>query len=77
MTRKYSPRRAGVPVMISADTFLRETFEFEYCAECGRDHRHHTAVPFMGNWFARCDLEPVMTADGGDIVVNPEGYPEP
>lgn len=37
------------------DVWLRQQFEFEYCAECGGDTQHHTAVPFLGNWFARCD----------------------
>lgn len=35
--------------------WLHELFAFEYCEECGGDAEHHTAVPFMGNWFARCD----------------------
>lgn len=52
--------------------WLAQQFEFEWCAECGRDHRHHTAVLVMGNWFARCDLPPVM--NGEELVVNPEGY---
>lgn len=38
--------------------WLREQFEFEFCAECGGDAQHHTAVPLMGNWFARCDHAP-------------------
>lgn len=37
------------------DVWLIETFEYEYCAECGGDSCHHTAIPFLGNWFARCD----------------------
>jgi hypothetical protein len=52
--------------------WLAEQFEFEWCADCGRDHRHHTAIPFLGNWFARCDREPVFVAE--EIVPNPEGY---
>jgi hypothetical protein len=32
-----------------AAEWLAETFEFEYCAECGGDAEHHTAIPFMGN----------------------------
>jgi hypothetical protein len=35
--------------------WLAELFACEYCAECGGDAQHHTAVPFLGNWFARCD----------------------
>jgi hypothetical protein len=41
-----------------ASQWLAETFEFEFCEECGGDACHHTAVPFMGNWFARCDYPP-------------------
>lgn len=37
------------------DAWLARQFECEYCAECGGDAQHHTAVPFLGNWFARCD----------------------
>lgn len=40
---------------IPARQWLSELFEYEFCAECGGDACHHTAVPFMGNWFARCD----------------------
>lgn len=38
--------------------WLAELFETEYCAECGGDACHHTAIPFLGNWFARCDHAP-------------------
>jgi len=55
-----------------ATEWLREQFEFEWCADCGRDHRHHTAIPFMGNWFARCDLEPVFCCE--ELQPNPENY---
>ena len=55
--------------------WLREQFEFEWCTECGRDHRHHTAAPVLGNWFAWCDKKPVL-GESGKIVMNPEGYPE-
>lgn len=54
--------------------WLKQQFEFEWCGECGRDHRHHTAVPVLGNWFARCDLPAVEDDENGEIVVNPEGY---
>lgn len=40
---------------IPPDQWLREIFEFQYCSECGLDAEDHTAVPFLGNWFARCD----------------------
>lgn len=64
----------GPARMQPAAEWLAEQFEFEWCAECGRDHRHHTALPILGNWFARCDREPVYTKDGREIVANPEGY---
>lgn len=56
--------------------WLKQQFEHEWCAECGRDHRHHTAVPFMANWFARCDREPIIVTKDGkeELQVNPEGY---
>lgn len=38
------------------DGWLASLFESEYCAECGGDAQHHTAVPFMGNWHAFCDF---------------------
>ena len=40
---------------IPAEKWLEEMFECHYCDECGGDAQHHTAVPVMGNWFARCD----------------------
>lgn len=39
----------------SPAAWLDDLFEFEYCAECGGDSQHHTAIPLNGNWFARCD----------------------
>lgn len=39
---------------IPPEQWLKEMFEFEYCAECGGDAQDHDAVPFGGNWFARC-----------------------
>lgn len=38
----------------SPTAFLANLFEFEYCAECGGDADDHNAVPFLGNWFAKC-----------------------
>lgn len=35
--------------------WLADLFEREYCDECGGDADDHTAVPFLGGWFARCD----------------------
>ena len=42
---------------IEPERWLEEYFEYEYCAECFGDAEHHTAVPFLGNWFARCDVD--------------------
>lgn len=60
------------------DIWLAEQFEFEWCADCGRDHRHHVAIPIMGNWFALCEREPIIRSVNGreELVVNPEGYDE-
>ena len=44
--------------IIEGGEWLAQQFEFEYCAECGGDAQHHTAVPFLGTWFARCDYPP-------------------
>ena len=55
--------------------WLREQFRYEWCGECGRDQRHHLAVPFMGNWFAKCLCEPIYN-EAGELVINPENYPE-
>ena len=40
---------------IAPEKWLEEMFECEYCAECGGDAEDHTAIPFLGNWFARCN----------------------
>jgi hypothetical protein len=40
---------------IDPTEWLEELFFDEYCYECLGDVEHHTAVPFVGNWFARCD----------------------
>jgi hypothetical protein len=53
--------------------WLHRQFKHEWCAECGRDHRHHAAIPVLGNWFAQCEREPVFDARG-ELVCNPEGY---
>ncbi len=60
----------------TADEWNRAMFESQWCAECGRDHRHHTVVlnPF-GLFHAYCDLEPIDDGKGG-LVCNPEGYPD-
>ncbi len=40
------------------DKWLHDQFEYEYCAECGGDARHHTVVGVMGNPFALCKYPP-------------------
>lgn len=42
-------------LMVPGEQWLAEQFEYHYCDECGGDFEHHTAIPFNGNWFARCD----------------------
>ncbi len=64
---------------IKAEDWLEEQFEYHYCCECLGDIEHHTAVPFMGNWFARCDypmdeegnLHPVVKKYREENCINP------
>ena len=44
---------------LTAREWLEHFFEFQRCDNCGHDIEEHTAVPFLGNWFARCDKEQV------------------
>ncbi|WP_409238395.1 hypothetical protein [Streptomyces sp. PA5.6] len=46
---------------LTGPQFLAETFEFEFCAECGGDVEQHIARPDMfGKWHAWCkDVETV------------------
>lgn len=48
---------SGEPEGMTGASWLAELFEYEYCAECGGDAQHHTAVPLpiAGEPFARCD----------------------
>jgi len=39
---------------VDPQEWLKELFEFENCSECGKGAENHDAIPFMGNWFARC-----------------------
>lgn len=52
----------------SPKKWLARLFEFNYCEECGGDVQHHTAVPFMGNWFARCDYPPPDGSDQHPVI---------
>ena len=47
---------------IPAEEWLKELFEYEYCAECGGDWFDHDAIAFMGNWLARCKNPPLEEA---------------
>ena len=38
------------------EEWVKELFEFEYCAECGGDWYDHVANILLGNWFARCKI---------------------
>ena len=59
--------------------WLAEIFEFEFCAECGGDAQHHTAIPVLGNWFARCDFPPNDAPDlppySGPLAGDPRLHP--
>jgi hypothetical protein len=39
---------------IEPKVWLAELFECEFCYECHGDVEDHDAIPFLGNWFARC-----------------------
>ena len=68
-------KEAGGNLMEDPEVWLKAQFEFEWCPECGRDHRHHTAMPFLGNWRAWCDKTPDFGGENGEPTMNPEGYP--
>ena len=53
----HPPRLDG----LTGVEWLAQTFEFEFCAECGGDARHHTAAPLLGHWFAHCDYPPLAS----------------
>ena len=53
---------------IDPEEWMKELFEYEYCCECGGDTRHHTAVPFMSNWLARCDFPPDENGNWHPII---------
>ena len=40
---------------IPPEEWLKKLFECENCSECHRGAKSHTATPFNGNWFARCN----------------------
>jgi len=80
MTQTQRPGQAYEESLREGAAWLKHQFECEWCPECGRDHRHHTAIKlglgdYGENWFARCDREPVYD-DRGEVRMNPEGYAE-
>ncbi len=36
------------------EAWLKKLFWNENCGECGRGAKGHIAIPFNGNWFAKC-----------------------
>ena len=44
---------------LTANEWVNQLFEFEYCSECGGDIKDHIVIEFMGNWFARCKPKPL------------------
>lgn len=38
----------------TAEQWAERMFEFETCAECGKDKEGHDIIEFMGSWRARC-----------------------
>ena len=54
---------------IPPQEWLEHLFEDEYCEECSGDAIHHTAIPFLGNWFARCDYPPDNEGNPHPIIV--------
>jgi hypothetical protein len=54
----------GADMLESPESWLRDLFEFEFCAECGGDAEDHEvcAVPGMGTYFAKC-LKPPLDHD--------------
>ena len=61
---------------IPAAEWLEDQFRFEYCAECGRDAEGHDAIPFMGNWFARCKSVEDGDPEPPSLVPDEEYFPE-
>ena len=51
-----------MPTMTATD-WLAELFEYQLCAECGRDADQHTVcLTPLGTFFARCN-DPLITND--------------
>ena len=45
----------------TAQEFLDDLFEYEYCAECGGDTEHHSVVlDVLGLFHAHCRRPPIL-----------------
>ena len=45
----------------TAQEFLEDLFEYEYCAECGGDTEHHSVVlDVLGLFHAHCLKSPIL-----------------
>lgn len=51
---------------MAPEDWLEELFKWELCLECHGDAEDHTAIPFLGNWFARCSAEHTCRLDECD-----------
>ena len=55
------PKRGLLQDGRTAQQFLEEIFEYEYCAECGGDTEDHTVVlDVLGLFHAHCLKPPVL-----------------
>jgi len=50
-------QKTNSTLCIPPEEWLKEQFKDGYCECCGGDEADHNAVPFIGNWFARCKHE--------------------
>ena len=57
---------------IAPEQWLVNMFEFEYCEVCHGDVEDHTAIPFMGNWFAQC--KPDAECHVGNCILTPDEH---
>jgi hypothetical protein len=44
----------------TAQEFLEELFEYEYCAECGNTADHSVALDVLGLFHAHCVEPPIL-----------------
>lgn len=53
------------------EEFVAESFQFEYCEECGGDGEDHLPCLVLGNWFAMCKFTPLEKGVGfrhGEVI---------